>query len=106
MTQVLTTENAKSFNASLKSAINQLTNQKVKVRVINSYKFPNCYVEVYAEEGFSNDFRLMIFDAFGNSREGLLNTDNICYGNIQPKHIAGKVFQWENVFKQGLSKIN
>lgn len=93
-------ENATSFNASLKTAISKLINQKVKVRIINSYKFPNCYVEVYAENGFSNDFRLMVFDAFGNSREGLLNTENVSYGNIQAKHIAGKVFQWQNLFNQ------
>lgn len=96
----LNTENAKVFNSSLKEAIRKLTNQKVKVRIINSYKFPNCYVEVVAETEFSNDFKLNVFDAFGNKRDGLLNVENVSYGNIQSKYITGKVFQWENLFNE------
>lgn len=96
----LNKENARAFNLSLKTAISKLTNQKVKVEIINSYKFPNCHVTVDAESEFSNDFRLNVFDAFGNSREGLLNLENVSYGNIQSTHITGKVFQWENLFNQ------
>jgi hypothetical protein len=95
----LITENARAFNSSLKQAISKITNQKIKVEIINSYKFPNCYVRIHAETEFSNEFRLNIFDAFGNSRDGLLNTDNVCYGNIQSRNISGKVFQWVDFCK-------
>jgi len=96
----LNKENARAFNQSLKLAVSNQTQQKVRVEIINSYKFPDCYVRVYAPNGFSNEFRLSVFDAFGNSRDGLLNMDNISYGNIQSGFISGKVFQWENLFNQ------
>ena len=96
----LSCNNARAFNQSLKAAIGELTNQKVKVNIINSYKFPDCYVQVYSENGFSNEHRLLVFDAFGNKRENLLNDNDVIYGNIQKSHICGKVFQWENLFNQ------
>ena len=74
-----------------------MTNQKVKVRIVNSYKYPNCYVEVYNENEFTNDFKLMAFDTLGQSRDNLLNKENIRYGNIQANHISLKVFQWESL---------
>lgn len=95
----LNKKDARSFNVSLKQALKNLIDQKVKVEIINSYKFPDCYVRVYSENQFSNDFRLMVFDSFGNSREGLLNPLDVHYGNITSKYISGKVFQWENLFK-------
>ena len=90
-------ENATSFNKFLKNEIAEMTNQKVKVRIINSYKYPNCYVEVYNENEFTNDFKLMAFDTLGQSRDNLLNKENIRYGNIQANHISLKVFQWESL---------
>ena len=95
----LNKENSRAFNSSLKKAVKELTSLNVKVRVINSYNFPNCWVEISSENDFPNDFRLQIFDAFGNSRQGLRDANNVCYGNIQPSLISGKVFQWENMFK-------
>ena len=97
---MLNRENARTFNASLKAEITKLTNQKVKVEIVNSYKFPNCYVRVHAESEFNNDFKLMVFDACGYSRKDLLNTDDVSYGNIQSKNIAVKVIQWENLFNK------
>lgn len=88
---------AREFNFTLKKAIRELINQKVKVEITNSYKFPNCYVTVHAETEFSNEFRLKVFDSFGNSRSGLLNPEDVSYGNIQHRHISGKVFQWQNL---------
>ena len=96
----LNKDNARAFNTSLKKAISTLTNQKIKVEIINSYKFPDCYVRVYAETEFTNEFRLNVFDAFGNKREGLLNPNDVSYGNIQGRYISGKVLQWENFFNQ------
>jgi hypothetical protein len=96
---LLNRDNAKMFNASLKAAIKKLINQKVKVEIINSYKFPNCYVRVHPETKFENDFKLRVFDAFGNSRDGLLNPNDVSYGNIQSNYISGKVYQWELLFK-------
>ena len=90
-------ENATSFNKFLKNEIAEMTNQKVKVRIVNSYKYPNCYVEVYNENEFTNDFKLMAFDTLGQSRDNLLNKENIRYGNIQANHISLKVFQWESL---------
>ena len=90
-------ENATSFNKFLKNKIAEMTNQKVKVRIVNSYKYPNCYVEVYNENEFTNDFKLMAFDTLGQSRDNLLNKENIRYGNIQANHISLKVFQWESL---------
>jgi len=98
MKKELNTENARAFNQSLKNAISEMTNQKVKVSIINSYKFPDCYVQVYADKGFSNEHRMMVFDAFGNKRENLRNVNDVSYGNIQTTHISGKVHQWQNLF--------
>ena len=96
---LLNRDNARMFNSSLKAAVSKLINQKVKVEIINSYKFPNCNVRVYPETKFDNDFKLRVFDAFGNSRDGLLNPNDVSYGNIQSNYISGKVYQWELLFK-------
>lgn len=89
--------NARAFNTSLKNAITKLINEKVKVEILNSYNFPNCYVRVYTQSFFSNDFRLFVFDSFGFKRDDLLDLNNVSYGNIQSSYISGKVFQWENM---------
>jgi hypothetical protein len=90
--------NARKFNASMKKIISDHLGFKVSVEIINSYKFPNCYVRLHSGQNeFSNDFRLLCFDCFGNDRKGLLNDNNVSYGNIQSKSISGKVFQWENL---------
>jgi len=91
-------DNARKFNTSLKNAITKLINEKVKVEIINSHNFPNCWVRVYPQTFFSNDFRLMVFVGFGNKIEDLLNINDVSYGNIQPYYISGKVFQWEQLF--------
>ena len=91
-------ENATNFNKYLKNQIAEMTNQKVKVRIVNSYKYPNCYVQVYNENGFTNDFKLMAIDSLGFtglSMEYLLSQENISYGNIQSNHITLKVYQWD-----------
>ena len=93
----LNTENVRKFNTSLKKELSIYTNQKIKVEIINSYKFPDCYVRVHSENGFNNDFKLLCFDLFGNDRKGLLNTLDVSYGNIQSKNISGKVNQWVNL---------
>ncbi|MEI7960719.1 MAG: hypothetical protein WCI04_00125 [archaeon] len=103
----LNTENAKSFNASLKQAFKEGGMNGVKVRIINSYKFPNCWVEVWFPDRtgeFSNDFRLRVFDASGFKREGLLNASDVSYGNIQKHSISAKVWEWEKVFNNEMAK--
>lgn len=103
----LNTENAKSFNASLKKAFKEGGMNGVKVRIINSYKFPNCWVEVWFPNGtgeFSNDFRLRVFDASGFKRESLLNASDVSYGNIQKHSISAKVWEWEKVFNNEMAK--
>ena len=103
----LNRENAKSFNASLKKAFKEGGMNGVKVRIINSYKFPNCWVEVWFPNGtgeFSNDFRLRVFDASGFKRESLLNASDVSYGNIQKHSISAKVWEWEKVFNNEMAK--
>jgi hypothetical protein len=93
--------NARAFNNSLKKAVLELTGQTVKVEVINSYKFPLCWVHIYRPTPagtFTNEFRLAVFDACGNDRAGLLNPDNVSYGNIRSNMIAAHVPQWEKLF--------
>lgn len=94
----LDTENARKFNASLKAAISNKIGQKVKVEIINSYKFPNCYVRVHPETKFENDFRLKVYDACHQTRSGLLDINDVSYGTIQSNSISAKVFQWVNLF--------
>lgn len=94
----LITDNARAFNSSLKKAITELTGQKVKVEIINSYKFPHCWVRVYAETKFSNEFRLQVFDACKLDRKNLLDTEDVCYGNIRESFISAHVPEWENLF--------
>lgn len=97
----LNTDNARAFNSSLKAAIKELTGQNVSVQIINSYKFPNCWVQVYAgkDTEFSNDFRLKVFDCCRPNRSGLLNHDDVSYGNIQSTHISAHVPEWQKVFE-------
>lgn len=96
----LNTENARSFNASLKKAISELTGQKVKVEIINSYKFPKCYVVVYPETEFDNDFRLRVFDVCNATREGLRDPNNVCYGNIRSNMVSTVVSKWVELFTE------
>ena len=103
----LNTENAKSFNASLKQAFKEGGMNGVKVRIINSYKFPNCWVEVWFPDRtgeFSNDFRLRVFDASGFKRESLKNPNDVLYGNIEKHSISAKVWEWEKVFNNEMAK--
>lgn len=95
----LNRDNARAFNSSLKKAVKELTGQNVKVSIINSYKFPYCWVQVYAETGFSNEFRLKIFDACKFDRANLKgDLNDISYGNIRDSHISAHVPEWENLF--------
>lgn len=93
--------NARLFNNELKNAIQNLTGKKINVRVVNSYNFPNCYVQVSLKERserFSNEFRLKAFDALGADRSGLLNPSDVHYGNITSFYITLRVNQWQKLF--------
>ena len=68
------------------------------VFIINSYKFPHCWVRVVAETKFENDIRLAVFDAHRPNRDGLSNVNNVSYGNIQEKYISAYVSDWIKVF--------
>lgn len=94
---ILNTENARAFNLSLKKTFEEI-GVKVRINITNSYKFPNCYVTVRPENEFENNFRLKVFDTCQLDRSGLLNVNNVSWGNIQANSIAIKVHQWVNVF--------
>ena len=94
---LLNTENAKAFNASLKKLVSELIGQKVKVEIINSYKFPDCWVRVYPETEFNNDFKLKVFEGCNYDKKGLLNPNNVSYGNIQSGYISAYVKDWINI---------
>jgi hypothetical protein len=94
----LITSNARQFNSSLKKAITEAIGQKVKVEIINSYKFPNCWVRVHPETTFSNDFRLRVFDGCLKDRKNLLNSDDVSYGNIQSNSISALAIEWMRIF--------
>lgn len=94
----LITSNARQFNSSLKRAIAEAIGQKVKVEIINSYKFPNCWVRVHPETTFSNDFRLRVFDGCNYDRKHLLNLDDVSYGNINETTISAYVIDWMRIF--------
>lgn len=92
--------NAKSFNISLKQAVKKATGLTVKVRIINSYNFPKCWVELYSRDiMFSNAFRLKVFDSCGFNRNGLLNINDVSYGNIRCNMISAHVHEWLKVFE-------
>jgi len=91
----------RAFNNSLKKAVSAMTGQKVRVEIINSYKFNQCtWVRVYPEKdkSFDNDFRLAVFDATGRDRKDLLNIKDVCYGNICSRYISAYVKDWEVLF--------
>jgi hypothetical protein len=90
---------ARAFNSSLKNAIKEITGQKVRVEIINSYKFPHCWVRVHAETKFGNDFRLRVFDGCGFDRKGLMNDKDVSYGNIRDSFIFAHVPEWERIVK-------
>lgn len=100
----LNTENARAFNSSLKAAIKTYTGQNVKISIVNSYKFPDCWVQVRAETEFTNEFRLQVFDACGFKRESLLHPDNVSFGNIRSNHISAYVSRWEKLFSSLLTQ--
>lgn len=94
--------NAKSFNASLKKALEVITGQKCTVEIINSYNFlkKNCWVRVHVPRGgndFTNEFRLAVFDGCGYDRKGLLYPEDVCYGNIMSRCISAHVTEWEKI---------
>lgn len=89
--------NAKAFNSSLKKAFKE-EGMNVKIRIVNSYKFPNCWVEVHPDKPFSNEFRLRVFDSTGKDRKDIGNINDVSYGNIQANYIAAKVHEWMKVF--------
>lgn len=90
--------NARKFNGSLKKIISAHLGFKVSVEIINSYKFPDCYVRLHPIDNvFGNEFKLLCFDSFGNDRKGLININDVSFGNIRNNYISAKVFQWENL---------
>lgn len=97
-TTKLNRENARAFNTSLKKALKE-QGYNVKVEIINSYKFPNCWVSIHAtDKSFDNNLRLGIYDSFGYERKGLLNESDVSYGNIQKNNISAYVHVWEKLF--------
>ena len=100
MENILNLDNARSFNSSLKKAILKATNEKVGVSIVNSYKFPHCWVQVYCENELPNDLKLKVFDACGFDRKHLSNENEVFYGNIRGKHVSALVSNWVKVFNQ------
>ena len=101
-TDALDVSSAKAFNASLKKAVAQelgMSLSDVKVSIINSYKFPKCYVQVFVEGGFPNEFRLKVADAIG-ARKNLIDDKDVSYGNIQKNRISIHVPEWQAIFKK------
>jgi hypothetical protein len=98
-TTILNFTSARAYNASLKKAFKE-RGMAVKVEIINSYKFPKCWVHVYNKAGFPNEVRLGIFDACGYDRTGLKNIEDLHYGNIMEKSISAHVPDWEKFFNQ------
>ena len=98
-TTKLNKESARAFNSSLKKALKE-KGYKVNVEIINSYKFPNCWVRIHAKEkSFDNDLRLGIYDTWGYNRNLLLNENDVSFGNIQKNNISAYVHQWEKYFE-------
>ena len=98
----LDASSAKAFNASLKKAVAQelgVPLSDVKVSIVNSYKFPKCFVQVFVESGFPNEFRLKAADAIG-ARKNLLDVKDVQYGNIRKNHINIHVPEWQAIFKK------
>jgi len=93
----LDSTNARAFNSSLKKAVATITGQKVKVEIINSYKFPHCWVRVHAETTFDNTFRRRVFDACGLNVSTLIDVNDISYGNIRERNISAHVPEWVKV---------
>lgn len=90
-------ENAKEFNAELKRVF-KFIGFKVKVRIINGYNFPKCWVDVGCMEGiFPNELRLAMFDCQGLDRKNLINPNDVNYGNIGEKWVAMSVGNWEKL---------
>jgi hypothetical protein len=98
---------AREFNTNLKRAIKEHLNIDVRVRIINSYKFPRCYVEVWlhsknVEDAIPNAFRELAYkEVYKDSKP--LNPDNIHSGNIRPRSICLYAHQWESVFQKHLN---
>lgn len=97
-TTKLNRESARAFNSSLKKALKE-KGYNVKVSIINSYKFPNCWVQVHeTEKIFDNDLRLAVYDSWGYERSGLLNESDVSCGNIRKNNISAYVHVWEKLF--------
>jgi hypothetical protein len=111
----LNASSAAEFNRSLKAALaSRLGHKKFKVRIVNSYNFPNCWVQVWLSDdagngvpsaSFPNDLRLEIFDAMGGKREDLLpkggvGEKNVVYGNIRMASISAYVKVWSKIFEK------
>lgn len=97
----LDSTNARAFNNSLKKAVLALTGKNVRVNIVNSYKFPDCYVQVILSDHsqrLSNEFRLQAFDTLERDRSSLINPNDVHYGNITSLYVTLRVNQWEKLF--------
>ena len=97
----LNVNSAKEFNLSLKQALKELTGLKVTVNILNSYKFPKCWVRIMCDYNikFPNEFRLMAFDASDFDRKNLSSETDVSYGNINSNMITIHVHEWKKLFE-------
>ena len=93
----LNTTNARSFNTSLKKAFLEAFGLKVKVEIINSYKFPRCYTRVYSEGVvFPNPLRNKAAKiVYPTTHE---DVEDCNLGNIRHHYISIHVPEWEKLF--------
>ena len=98
------TTTAKQFNANLKRFFKEELKLDCRVRIINSYKFPRCYTEVWVktDNQIPNDLRKLAAKTDYPDMDFSTN-DNVSLGNIRPQMVCIYAEQWENVLQQYLS---
>ena len=84
----------RTFNSRLKSHLTAI-GIKARVRIVNSYKWPHCWVQVWTKEEIDNKHRLTCLEVHApNHNLTGKDLDNVSYGNIRSKDISMYAEGW------------
>lgn len=94
---------ARTFNTNLKRIFKKALQRNVRVRIVNSYKFPDCYAEVWLTDAIPAEMpvrirQLAALEVYPDLKARSLEIALL--GNINVRAITLNVKEWENVFQE------
>jgi len=81
------------FNVALKQTLKSKGVEVRGVRIVNSYNWPHCWIQVSGK--MPNELRKQVLIAYKRDIDDkTLNSDNIGYGNVRDTHISAHPQEW------------